>query len=72
VLYTPYAQLEHDESSSRGPLNPSDDIDLFFTRWGTRDQLGDPCISPYLLWPYPQRLRLNKIASSTATAPAVG
>ena len=72
VLYTPYAQLEHDESSSRGPLNPSDDIDLFFTRWGTRDQLSDPCISPYLLWPYPQRLRLNMIASSTSTAPAVG
>jgi len=63
VLYTPYAQLEHDESSSRGPLNPSDDIDLFFARWGTRDQLDDPCISPYLLWPHPQRLRVGEAVS---------
>ena len=63
VLYTPYAELEHDESSSRGPLNPSDDIDLFFTRWGTRDQLRDPFISPYLLWPHPQRLRVRSALS---------
>jgi GT2 family glycosyltransferase len=63
VLYTPYAQLEHDESSSRGRFNPTDDIDLFFTRWGTPDQLHDPYVSPHVIWPHPQRLRMSNIAS---------
>jgi GT2 family glycosyltransferase len=57
VLYTPYAELEHDESSSRGASNPPGDIDLFFSRWGTPDRLRDPFVSPHVLWPHPQRLR---------------
>ncbi len=60
VLYTPHAQLEHDESSSRGRLNPTDDIDLFFDRWGKPDQLHDPYLSPHVVWPHPQRLRLTR------------
>ena len=59
----PHAELEHAESSTRGRMNPPDDIDLFFNRWGARDQLGDPFISPYLLWPHPQRLRVSEPVS---------
>ncbi len=59
VLYTPYAELVHDESASRGKVNPSADIDLFFDRWGTPDRLHDPYVSPHVLWPHPQRLRIK-------------
>ena len=59
VLYTPYAEAVHDESSSRGKANPSADIDLFFERWGTPDQMHDPFVSPHVLWPHPQRLRID-------------
>ena len=59
VLYTPYAELEHDESSSRGGDNPPADIDLFFARWGTPDRLTDPFVSPHVVWPHPQRLRVT-------------
>ena len=59
VLYTPYAEAVHDESSSRGKANPSADIDLLFERWGTPDQMHDPFVSPHVLWPHPQRLRID-------------
>ncbi len=58
VVYTPRAELVHDESSSRGKTNPQSDIDLFFGRWGTPETLRDPYVSPHVLWPYPQRLRM--------------
>ena len=58
VLYTPHAELEHAESSTRGRTNPQDDIDLFFNRWGTPDRLRDPFMSPHVCWPHPQRLRI--------------
>lgn len=60
VLYTPYAELEHDESSSRGRTIWQADIDLFLARWGTPDQLHDPYVSPHILWPHPQRLRSDE------------
>jgi GT2 family glycosyltransferase len=63
VLYTPYAQLVHDESASRGSANPSADIDLFFDRWGIPSQLRDPHVSPHVLWPHPQRLRTSDRSS---------
>jgi GT2 family glycosyltransferase len=59
VVYTPYAELVHDESSSRGKVNPQADIDLFFDRWGTPDRLHDPYVSAHVLWPNPQRLRMT-------------
>jgi GT2 family glycosyltransferase len=59
VVYTPYAELVHDESSSRGKVNPQADIDLFFSRWGPSGRLHDPYVSPHVLWPNPQRLRMT-------------
>lgn len=59
VVYTPHAELVHDESSSRGKDNPQSDIDLFFARWGGPERMHDPYVSPHVLWPYPQRLRLT-------------
>jgi len=36
VVYTPFAQLKHEESSSRGALDPSADHDVFRARWAAR------------------------------------
>lgn len=58
VVYTPYAELEHAESATRGRTNPQADIDLFYARWGTPDRLRDPFVSPFVRWPHPQRLRV--------------
>ncbi len=65
VVYTPHAELVHDESSSRGKANPQSDIDLFHERWGTPERMHDPYVSPHVLWPHPQRLRM---AADPATA----
>jgi GT2 family glycosyltransferase len=59
VVYTPYACLEHEESSSRGSLDPRADHDAFRARWGSEDDLVDPFLNPHVLWPEAGRLRLS-------------
>ena len=47
VVYTPHVTLEHDESSSRGPLHPIEEQREFLARWGG-DAGGDPFFPPAL------------------------
>jgi GT2 family glycosyltransferase len=42
VLYTPWAELTHAESASRGPLHPLEDERRFIARWGAAGTLRDP------------------------------
>ena len=58
VVYTPFAHLKHEESSSRGALDPSADHDVFRARWGGEDTLEDPFLNPNVRWPEAGRLRL--------------
>lgn len=58
VVYTPFAHLKHEESSSRGALDPTADHDAFRTRWGNEDTLEDPFLNPNVRWPEAGRLRL--------------
>ena len=57
-VYTPFAQLKHEESSSRGALDPSADHDVFRARWGSEATLEDPFLNPNVRWPEAGRLRL--------------
>jgi GT2 family glycosyltransferase len=58
VVYTPFARLKHEESSSRGALDPSADHDVFRARWDGEDTLEDPFLNPNVRWPDAGRLRL--------------
>lgn len=58
VVYTPFAHLKHEESSSRGALDPSADHDVFRARWGSEVTLEDPFLNPNVRWPEAGRLRL--------------
>jgi GT2 family glycosyltransferase len=58
VVYTPFAELTHEESGSRGPLSPAEDERRFNERWGPPEQLTDPYVNPNLLWPNPLQLRV--------------
>lgn len=42
VVYTPWAELGHEESASRGSLHPQEDDDRFVVRWGGERDLRDP------------------------------
>jgi GT2 family glycosyltransferase len=42
IVYTPYAQLYHFESASRGSLHPMDDEQFFRDRWGNPGEYKDP------------------------------
>ena len=42
VVYTPWAELTHAESASRGPLHPEEDEARFIARWGAAGELRDP------------------------------
>ncbi|KAA0233610.1 MAG: glycosyltransferase family 2 protein [Actinobacteria bacterium] len=57
VVYTPYAELEHDESASRKTLHPADDSAFFAWRWGDPMDVRDPFISPNLEWLNPFYMR---------------
>ena len=48
VIYTPYAELEHAESSTRGSLHPTIDEAFFQQRWGTPYTAFDPFYTPNL------------------------
>jgi GT2 family glycosyltransferase len=46
VVYTPYAELVHYESASRGSLHPPADEEFFRFRWGQPGELPDPYYNP--------------------------
>ena len=48
VLYTPYVEAVHEESSSRGALHPARDEALLLRRWAPELAKGDPYFSPNL------------------------
>lgn len=48
IIYTPWAELEHDESASRGSLHPDDDEAFYRHRWGPGESGRDPFYSPGL------------------------
>jgi GT2 family glycosyltransferase len=48
VIYTPWAELEHAESSTRGLLHPDDDEEFYIRRWGGPDSRRDPFYSASL------------------------
>lgn len=48
IVYTPYAQLYHYESASRGSLHPMEDEQFFRDRWGNPGDYKDPYYNPNL------------------------
>jgi GT2 family glycosyltransferase len=58
IVYTPYAELEHAESSTRGTLHPEIDEAFFQRRWGPPYTALDPFYTPNLelMQPWSPRL----------------
>jgi GT2 family glycosyltransferase len=58
IVYTPYAELEHAESSTRGSLHPEIDEAFFQKRWGAPYTALDPFYTPNLelMQPWSPRL----------------
>jgi GT2 family glycosyltransferase len=58
IVYTPYAELEHAESSTRGTLHPEIDEAFFQRRWGAPYTALDPFFTPNLelMQPWSPRL----------------
>ena len=59
IVYTPYAQLVHHESASRGTLHPPADEAFFRRRWGSPGEFVDPYYNPNLDIMRPYRLRIH-------------
>lgn len=58
VVYTPHAVLEHPESASRGSLHPEEDEQWLIDRWGPKNSVREPFISPQFEWLMPVFYRL--------------
>ena len=58
IIYTPWAELEHAESSTRGSLHPTIDEAFFQQRWGAPYTALDPFYTPNLelMQPWSPRL----------------
>ena len=62
VVYTPFAELIHPESASRGrALDPVADYEIFWERWGVPGGIHDPYLSPHVRDLNPLQLRLDRI-----------
>ena len=48
LVYTPHAELAHEESAQRGGLHPMEDEEFFIDRWGDPSKYIDPFYSPRL------------------------
>ncbi|TMK50417.1 MAG: glycosyltransferase family 2 protein [Actinobacteria bacterium] len=59
VVYTPYAELFHYESASRGSLHPPADEAFFRERWGCPGEIIDPYYNPNLDLRRPFRVRVD-------------
>ena len=56
VVYTPYAELLHEESASRGRAHPTRDERFFRARWDTDDPFEDEFMNPNLVAETPLRI----------------
>ena len=62
IVYTPFAELVHPESASRGKaLDPVADYEIFWKRWGAEGGIHDPYLSPHLRDLHPLQLRLDRL-----------
>ncbi len=59
IIFTPFAELTHHESASRGKLDPKHDHRIFCERWGRVENLRDPFVSPHLLNVKPPVIRVS-------------
>jgi GT2 family glycosyltransferase len=59
VVYTPYAELYHYESASRGSLHPPADEAFFCGRWGAPGTIVDPYYNPNLDLSRPYRIKID-------------
>jgi GT2 family glycosyltransferase len=59
IVYTPYAQLYHHESATRGTLHPEEDEAFFRARWGDPGEFRDPFYNENLDPTRPFVLRLE-------------
>jgi GT2 family glycosyltransferase len=59
VVYTPYAELYHYESASRGSLHPPADEAFFCGRWGPPGAIVDPYYNPNLDLSRPYRIKID-------------
>jgi GT2 family glycosyltransferase len=59
VVYTPYAELFHYESASRGSLHPPADEAFFRERWGCPGEIVDPYYNPNLDLSRPYRIKMD-------------
>ncbi|MEA2534775.1 MAG: hypothetical protein QOJ93_2586 [Actinomycetota bacterium] len=59
VVYTPYAELYHYESASRGTLHPPADETFFCGRWGRPGDIVDPYYNPNLDLGRPYRISVD-------------
>jgi GT2 family glycosyltransferase/SAM-dependent methyltransferase len=59
VIYTPLAELYHQESATRRTLNPTEDLRIFTGRWGPVEKLRDPFLNPAIATLNPLRLRMD-------------
>ncbi len=58
IIYTPWAELVHAESSTRGTLHPDDDERFYQGRWGPPDSIRDPFYNVSLDMADPVRFRI--------------
>jgi GT2 family glycosyltransferase len=72
VVYTPYAELLHYESASRGSLHPPADEAFFRERWGCPGEIVDPYYNPNLDLRRPFRVRVDADAGPPDAIPADG
>ncbi len=60
VVYTPYAELLHFESATRGHLHPPADEAFFRQRWGNPGEIIDTYYNPNLALRRPYRIRITE------------
>jgi GT2 family glycosyltransferase len=63
VIYTPYAELTHRESATRGTLDPVADYEFFWDRWGVDGGIPDRYLSPHVRSLNPLELRVDPTTS---------
>jgi O-antigen biosynthesis protein len=61
IVYTPHAELGHRESASRGTLDPAEDHEYFWARWGVVGGIRDPYFSPHVRGLNPLDVRLDPL-----------
>ncbi len=68
IVFTPLAELYHNESASRGRLHPTADEAVLIDRWGTFEDIYDPFINANVLHFNPLTLRSRPKAATGVAA----